>query len=108
MSAAPPGGGYGAQTADMNTAAGHVLRVNESIQNELKALQSRLEPLAAGWQGDAARAFTGLMQRWNTDAASLQQALQGIGMQIQKSGQAYEMNEAAQSSGFSKITSALG
>jgi WXG100 family type VII secretion target len=108
MSAAPPGGGYGAQTADMSTAAGHVQQVNQSIQNELKALQGRLEPLAAGWQGDAAKAFHGLMARWNSDAASLQQALQDIGTQIQKSGQSYEQNEAAQSSGFSKITSVLG
>lgn len=108
MNQAPPGGGYGTETADMQAAAAHVLQVNESIQSELTALQGRLEPLRGAWVGQASNQFTALMARWNSDAASLRQALEGIGTQIQQSGRAYEQTETAQSSGFSSITNALG
>ena len=49
--------GFGATTEEMTRAAQHVAGVNQSVQGELSALRSRLEPLAGAWVGRAAAQF---------------------------------------------------
>jgi ESAT-6 family protein len=101
-------GGYGTSPEEMERAGGHVLSVNESVQAELAALRAQLGPLAGLWQGLAAAEFAKLMQRWDTNARALNDALHAIGESIQASGRSYVQQEDAQAAGMSSITAALG
>ena len=100
--------GFGATVEDMASAGQHVLDVDADVQADLAALRGRLVPLQGAWTGDAARAFTELMARWDADARSLSEALRAIGESIAGSGRTYRQQEEAQFSGLSTIRAALG
>lgn len=101
-------GMYQTTPEEMQRAAAQVQQVNDQVQARLSQLRNQLAPLAGAWQGEAATAFHGLMERWNTDAAQLSQALRGIGEAIQTSGRSYQQAEESQQQSMSSITSALG
>jgi WXG100 family type VII secretion target len=100
--------GYGATTEEMTRAAQHVASVNQSVQAELSALRTRLEPLAGAWVGRAAAQFALLMARWDTDAQALNQALGGIGHAIEGSRTTYQRQEDDHTAAMTSITNALG
>ena len=101
-------GMYQTTPEEMQRAATQVQQVNDQVQAQLTQLQNQLMPLANTWKGEASTAFHGLMERWNTDARQLSQALQGIGETIQVSGRGYQQAEEAHKQSMSSITSALG
>lgn len=98
---------FGTQVEQMQAAANHVAEVNQSVQGQLSALSNQLAPLAGAWQGQAATAFNLLMERWNTDARSLNEALSSIGEQIQGSGATYAQADENENQTFSQISAAL-
>ena len=100
-------GQYTTTPEQMQRAAQQVLSTNEQIQGSLRSMQTQLAPLAGAWQGRAATAFHQLMERWNTDAAKLNQALEGIGSAILGSGRSYEQAEQSHAQSMSSITSVL-
>ena len=100
--------GFGTTTEEMTRAAQHVAGVNQSVQAELSALRSRLEPLAGAWLGRAAAQFAQLMVRWDTDARALNQALGGIGHAIVGSRSTYQRQEDDQTGAMTSISNALG
>jgi WXG100 family type VII secretion target len=91
--------GFGTTTEEMARAAQHVGQVNESV---------KLEPLAGLWTGQASMQFAQLMQRWDTDARTLAEALATIGGALQGSRVSYEQQEQEQAQTMSGIASALG
>jgi ESAT-6 family protein len=99
---------FGAQFEQMQAAAQHVIEVNQSVQGQLKLLQDQLAPLAVGWKGQAATAFTLLMERWNTDARQLNEALNSIGERIRGSGITYAQADETEHHTYSRISQALG
>ncbi len=100
--------GFGTTTEEMARAAQHVGQVNESVKAELAALRGKLEPLAGLWTGQASLQFAQLMQRWDTDARTLAEALATIGGALQGSRVSYEQQEQEQAQTMSGIASALG
>ena len=100
-------GQFGAQFEQMQAAANHVAEVNQSVQGQLLALRNQLAPLAGAWKGQAATAFGLLMQRWDTDARNLNEALHGIGEQIRGSGATYAQADEAEHHTYSRISQAL-
>ena len=100
--------GFGTTTEEMHRAAGHVFAVNDAVQSELVTLRGRLVPLSAAWRGDAATAFAGLMNRWDADARSLNEALRGIGEALGGTGAGYQAQEEQHASTLSAIRAALG
>ena len=102
------GAGFGTTVEEMARAGQHVLDVNAEVQADLAALRGRLVPLQGAWVGDASRAFTELMARWDADARSLSEALRAIGEAVTGSGRTYRQQEEAQSAGLSAIRAALG
>jgi WXG100 family type VII secretion target len=100
--------GFGTTVEEMTRSGQHVLDVDADVRADLSTLRGRLAPLQGAWVGDAATAFAELMARWDTDAASLSEALQAIGEAIKGSGNTYQRQEEAQSSGLSAIRAALG
>lgn len=101
-------GGYGTSVEEMQAAAAHVFEVNDSVQSQLSTLQNQLAPLAGAWKGQASTAFQTLMQRWDANAKTLNEALRGIGETIQVSGGAYAAQEEQEQQSMSNITNALG
>ncbi len=100
--------GYGITPEEMAKAAVDVDNVNEESQNSLKSLGSALQPLHDNWSGNAARAFATLMERYNTDANKLHNALAAISEQLKQSNAAYVQQEEEASSSMSNITNVLG
>jgi WXG100 family type VII secretion target len=98
---------FGTQVEQMQAAANHVAEVNQSVQGQLSALSNQLAPLAGAWQGQAATAFQMLMERWNTDARNLNEALNNIGEQIRGSGATYAQADESEHQSFSRINAAL-
>ncbi|NHC44036.1 WXG100 family type VII secretion target [Motilibacter aurantiacus] len=99
---------YGTQLDTMQEASRHVADVNQQIQGQLSSLMSRLEPLSAAWKGSSAVSFQALHQRWNENAAKLNDALSDISQAIAVSGTTYQRSDESQQQSFSSITSVLG
>lgn len=91
----------------MEQASRHVFTVNDAVQGDLSSLRGRLAPLAGSWQGDAFVTFNQLMERWDTNARSLNEALRGIGEAVQISGRSYDAQEQENASSMSRISSTL-
>lgn len=101
-------GQFGTETEQMLAAANHVAEVNQSVQGQLQQLMNQLAPLAGAWQGQASTAFHMLIERWQTSARTLNDALNNIGEQIRGSGATYAQADETENQSFSQITSALG
>lgn len=102
------GGAYGTSIEEMQSAGNHVYEVNDSVQGQLSALRNQLAPLAGAWRGQAATAFQTLMERWDANARTLNEALRGIGEAIQASGTTYQAQEEQQQQSMSNIANTLG
>lgn len=100
-------GEFLATTEEMDQASRKVATVNGEVQSELTGLRERLAPLAGAWTGAAAIAFTRLMERWDTDARALNDALSSIGGAIGSSGVSYAQAEEQQAGAMSAIGAAL-
>jgi early secretory antigenic target protein ESAT-6 len=100
--------GFNTTVEEMDKAGRQVGTVNDTVQSDLAALRTRLVPLAAAWQGEAAGAFNRLMERWDADARSLSEALRTIGESISASGSGYRAHEEQHTSTMSSIRAALG
>lgn len=102
------GGSYGTSIEEMQAAGNHVFEVNSSVQGQLSALKNQLAPLAGAWKGQASIAFQTLMERWDQNARTLNEALRGIGEAIQASGATYAQQEEEQQQSMSNIRNTLG
>jgi WXG100 family type VII secretion target len=101
-------GQFGAQFEQMQASAHHVAEVNQSVQGQLSGLRNQLAPLAGAWKGQAATAFGVLMERWDNDARSLNEALNSIGEQIRGSGTTYAQADESENQTYTQISQALG
>jgi ESAT-6 family protein len=99
---------FGAQFEQMQAAAQHVAEVNQSVQGQLLGLRNQLAPLTGAWKGQASTAFHLLMERWDTDARNLNEALNSIGEQIRGSGTTYAQADETENQTYSRIGQALG
>ena len=73
---------------------------SDAIAGELAGLRAALAPLGSDWAGQAALAFTTLIDDWARGADSLQQALTGIATLLSRAGGAYAQAEAQIASSF--------
>jgi WXG100 family type VII secretion target len=89
--------GAGSLTTDfdlMRDVAGKIDARNDEIRNMLQGFIGRMTSVPPSvWGGNAAIAFKGVVDRWNTESARLQQALQGIAETIRANEQS--LREAA-------------
>ena len=61
---------------------------------QLASMRNLVQSLVASdWQGAASSAFDGLYQQWNTSAASLREALDGISRLVANAATAYANTE---------------
>lgn len=99
--------GYTGTVQDFTNAHKQVLDVKEQVDGILKNTANTVSGLASAWQGQAATAFNNLMERFQTDAKTLQDALQGIAEQLNNAGSTYQQQEEEHSAAMSNITSQL-
>ena len=64
---------------DLQTLGGQVQSGSAQIEEQLSTLQNQVGAVVGGdWMGMASGAFEQCYQEWNTSAANLKEALQGI------------------------------
>lgn len=100
-------GAFNTQTQQMTQAASKVDDVNGQVRSMLSSLNSQVESIIPAWQGNAATAFQGLMQRYHADATKLSQALTDIAEQIRTSGQTYSAQDESASDAVRSAGSGL-
>ena len=84
--------GTGSLTTDfdlMRNVAGKIDARNDEIRGMLHGFIGRMTSVPPSvWGGNAATAFKGVVDRWNSESMKLQQALQGIAETIRANEQA--------------------
>ena len=89
---------FGTHTDVLAQAAARVEQVNGEIQAQLRLLSGMVAGTSGFWRGDTQRTFAALMERWNTDAARLTDALAGIASALAQTGRAYATTEESSTS----------
>jgi len=100
--------GYAGTVSDFTNAHQKVTSVREDVDGTLKAVRDEVAGLQGAWKGQAATAFTTLMQRFDGDAVKLNQALQAIADQLAAAGSTYAQQEQSKHESFGNISNQLG
>ncbi|MDU0290688.1 WXG100 family type VII secretion target [Saccharothrix longispora] len=100
--------GYATGVPQLQNAATDIMNVNDQTQATLNQLRNTIDAVSGAWRGSAADAFKNLMDRFNTDAAKLQEALVSIAEQISGATQTYVQQEEEQAAEMSNIMGRLG
>jgi WXG100 family type VII secretion target len=79
---------------DLASASARLSSGSQEIDNQLASMRSLVQSLVGGdWQGTASSSFDTLYQQWNTSAANLREALDGISRLLANAGTAYAATE---------------
>ncbi|MDP9851987.1 WXG100 family type VII secretion target [Corynebacterium lowii] len=87
----------------MVATAGRVDDTNGQVQSELTRLQSVVDGVRGSWAGSAQVSFDNLMERWNTSARELREALTSISENIRSNARNFEDMEAQNAQAFSAV-----
>lgn len=91
----------------MVATAGRVDSTNDEVQGELTRLQGVVDTVRASWAGSAQVSFDNLMQRYNTAANQLREALTAIADNIRHNAKNFESVEADNSQAFNSVGAGL-
>jgi len=80
----------------------------EEMTRRIATVAGHVESLGAGFQGQAASAFTKLMTDWNQESAKVNQALVGFEENLRAHQSHLDEGEQNHSDAFAKIASRLG
>ncbi|PSL54746.1 WXG100 family type VII secretion target [Saccharothrix carnea] len=100
--------GYATGIPELENAAKDIMSTNDGVQGILNNLRNTIDSVSGAWKGEAATAFGRLMERFNDDAAKLQEALVSIAEQITGTTQTYVQQEQEQAQEMSQIMGRLG
>jgi WXG100 family type VII secretion target len=79
---------------DLSNASAQLNSGSQEIDAQLSTMHSLVQELVASdWQGAASSSFESLYQEWNTSAANLRQALEGISRLLSNASSAYASTE---------------
>jgi WXG100 family type VII secretion target len=79
---------------DLASASAQLTSGSQEIDSQLTSMRNLVQSLvAADWQGAASSSFESLYQEWNTSAANLQQALEGIAKLLSSAAASYASTE---------------
>jgi WXG100 family type VII secretion target len=79
---------------DLSSAATQLSTGSQEIDSQLSTMRNQVQSLVAGdWQGAASSSFESLYQQWNTSAANLREALDGISKLLANAATAYSTTE---------------
>jgi WXG100 family type VII secretion target len=86
---------YTVDSEAVTSAAGAIGATVGRIQGEAASLHAQLDALQGAWTGTAATAFQGVVQRWRSAQADLEQALAAIDHALRMAGTQYAEIELA-------------
>lgn len=79
---------------DLANASAQLTSGSQEIDAQLSTMHSLVQELVASdWQGAASSSFESLYQEWNTSAANLREALNGISKLLSNAANAYASTE---------------
>lgn len=79
---------------DLANASAQLSSGSQEIDAQLSTMHSLVQELVASdWQGAASSSFESLYQEWNTSAANLREALNGISRLLSNAASAYASTE---------------
>ncbi len=79
---------------DLASAATQLATGSQEIDSQLSGMHNLVQSLVGSdWQGAASSSFENLYQQWNTSAANLRQALDGISKLLANAATAYANTE---------------
>jgi WXG100 family type VII secretion target len=79
---------------DLATVAAQLSSGSEEIDGQLTTMRGLVQSLVASdWQGAASSAFDTLYHQWNTSAANLREALDGISRLVSNAAETYANTE---------------
>ncbi|MCA1655668.1 MAG: WXG100 family type VII secretion target [Pseudonocardiaceae bacterium] len=99
--------GYTGTPADFTQANIDVVNTKEAVEGELKTLWNAIAQLQSLWEGPAQVAFTQMMHRFEGNAKSLNEALEGIAAQLKAAGSTYQASEQSQQDVFGNLSAQL-
>ncbi|RZS37130.1 WXG100 family type VII secretion target [Herbihabitans rhizosphaerae] len=99
--------GYTGDLAILAQAHKDTVATKEQLEGELKQVWNHVTALQSIWAGTAQKAFTELMTRFERDAKSLNDALQGIADQMAGAGSTYQEQEESKNSTFGNLAGRL-
>jgi len=79
----------------LEAAAGNISSQANKVQGSLDDLKQYLQPLVAGWTGNASDQYQAHQAKWDQAAADLQQVLAAIGTAVQRAAEDYRDGERA-------------
>jgi WXG100 family type VII secretion target len=79
--------------------------VNNSIQGEIRRLQTVIDTITSGWKGSAATAYNNLQSQVNQDANKLNQVLNDIKEAVDASTKNYSASEEEQRASINNVAS---
>lgn len=90
----------------MVATAGRVDSTNDEVQGELTRLQGVVDSVRGSWAGRAQVSFDNLMQRYNSSAQQLREALTAISENIRDNARNFDSVEADNAQSFENVGSA--
>ncbi|MGP6173925.1 WXG100 family type VII secretion target [Corynebacterium sp. A21] len=87
----------------MVATAGRVDDTNNQVQGELGRLRGTVDGVRGSWVGSAQTSFDGLMQRWDSSARELQEALSSISGNIRSNAKNFDSMEAQNAQAFTAV-----
>ncbi|AWB81286.1 WXG100 family type VII secretion target [Corynebacterium yudongzhengii] len=87
----------------MVATAGNVDGVNSNVQAELNRLRGVVDGLRGAWAGNAQVSFDNLMERYNTAAHQLQEALASISDNLRSNAHNFSDVEATNAQAFNAV-----
>ncbi|WP_441246061.1 WXG100 family type VII secretion target [Kitasatospora sp. McL0602] len=93
---------------EMNAFANRIGEVNAQVQGEIQRLNTLVDEIKAGWQGQAATAYGQLQARFNEDATALNKVLDEIKQAIEATTKLYSATEQEQQSSMTHAGGSFG
>lgn len=100
--------GFAASPEELDTLVSDIRNVNDTTQSILNSVRSTVDTVGASWKGQAQQAFATLMERYNTDAQKLQEALLTIADGISGTSTTMKQTEDEQGGSMNSIMNRLG
>jgi WXG100 family type VII secretion target len=91
----------------LHQAAREIRSAKADIDNHLGTIRGAAEVLGVAWTGQAAGAFTNLMERWNNDARQLAAAMEDIAVLLDRSAKSHSLNDEQSMSMLNRMDSSV-
>lgn len=89
----PVGSSFITEVQTMETASKHVTNVADAIEQELRSLDGKIQPVTGSWSGAGSAAYLALHQRWVEETRKLRTVLGEISQGLHQNAVRYQTNE---------------